>query len=91
MVHWCVVWKADVEEARVFLSDKLVHVIYRGSDKKYIVSLQRHRSTLLCLDARLSAKDFLVLVVDEIIVLELLVNFVVRSVVEAAKNEAEED
>ena len=86
-----VIWQTNVKETRVFLCHELVHVVLRRPYEKQVVVAQHDWTTPLGLNALLVLQDFQVLVLHEVVVPVLLLNLVVRAVVQFAEDEAEED
>ena len=91
MIQRSVVWQADVEKAGVFLRNKLVHVVGRRTHKEQVVRLEAHQLALLSLNPCFGLKNLMVLIIDKIVVLELLVNFVVCTITQIAEDETEKD
>ena len=72
-----VVGQADVEEAAVLLGDELVHVAAAGPHEQQIVFVENLFLALFGTDDGVGFQQLIVLVVRELVVLELLVDFVV--------------
>jgi hypothetical protein len=86
-----VIGEANVEEARVFLGNKLVHVAYTWSHQQNLILGDRFRRRLSCNNLLFGLEEFVVFIVGKLIVLELLVDLVVLGVLELAKKQLEVD
>jgi len=85
----CVVWQADVEEARIFQSGELVHVVQAWSDQKQVILVEYFLLRFLGPDIKFHAKDLVILIIRKLVILELVICLVIGCISQFSKHELE--
>ena len=91
MIRSRVVGEANIEEARIFLGHKLVHVVCGGTHIHKSVVAEDHLTSFLGLDGSLGVEKLSVLVGRKVIIFKLLFHLVVARILEFPEEKSEED